>query len=432
MMNLANKKRILIQKISIAIATTLCFVCAALFGIESRRIKRNQDVIIGRYAEYTVYARVSDLMKKGSDTLTEHARLYVFTGETKFMDGYFTESDVTGSREKAVNMLAPPFNDRYGAKEKLENIIGESVSLMDTEYRAMKLVYLSGGAAEADAPYEKIRSFALTDEEKSLTAEQMKQRAESLLYDENYRTAKRSIISKTEALLNELLENTDDDLKTLNDRQSRDTSFQQVVLGLFMLSVIVLSLLIVLDSKDEIRRSRKLKDAETYSAALNEKLVEVEKIAKVDPLTGINNVTAYIEKLNGLKDSLPKNFAIVALDINNLKGMNDSFGHDAGNKYIQNCCEVFVGVFDKDCVYRVGGDEFAVIIEDEQLFGIKALMSKLRRAAAKAEKYSDVNSGYASFSYGLAIYDPDKHKTVEDVIKLADEKMYEYKRTVKS
>ncbi len=84
------------------------------------------------------------------------------------------------------------------------------------------------------------------------------------------------------------------------------------------------------------------------------------------------------EKLNNmLEDGEPMQFAIVIFDVNGLKQVNDTLGHNAGDRYIKDACEMICTSFKRSPIFRIGGDEFAVIAQgasyehlDEQIEAI--------------------------------------------------------------
>lgn len=141
----------------------------------------------------------------------------------------------------------------------------------------------------------------------------------------------------------------------------------------------------------------------------------------VDPLTGAYNRQMYQQTLSKADHS----YSCIAayLDINNFKDINDTYGHDEGDKALI----LFANVLHRHlegtgCLYRIGGDEFAVLSHKAD---IVALESALQRAQAELLK------NRLSFAYGLAEYN-DTDGDLQDVLHLADAAMYENKATMKS
>lgn len=169
------------------------------------------------------------------------------------------------------------------------------------------------------------------------------------------------------------------------------------------------------------------------SANAMEKRLEKSIInANTDALTSVKNITAYTERVAeisgriGNDDSLE--FAIVLCDVNKLKYENDVYGHDVGDLYIKNCCKIICDVFTHSPVYRIGGDEFVVILEGEDYENSGSLMSELKAKVLRASQIETAVLGKASFSAGIAVYDPDEDFEMSDVVRRADASMYNDKR----
>ncbi len=150
--------------------------------------------------------------------------------------------------------------------------------------------------------------------------------------------------------------------------------------------------------------------------------------ASRDSLTGVKNRTAYLDveaKLNQrIREGEKVRFAVVVCDLNNLKQTNDCFGHQAGDRLLKDACAIICGVFKHSPVFRVGGDEFAVISQGHDYEHMDELMDRMRRSNARNEA-----SGGTVIACGMARYDRDS--SVAAVFERADRKMYEDKKTLK-
>ena len=105
-------------------------------------------------------------------------------------------------------------------------------------------------------------------------------------------------------------------------------------------------------------------------------------LARRDELTHTKNKTAYHEKeeeLNRLIKEGHEPFGIVVCDINNLKVINDTEGHKAGDEYIKASCTMICRIFAHSPVFRIGGDEFVVILTNQEYKDRQNLISRLRR-----------------------------------------------------
>ena len=165
---------------------------------------------------------------------------------------------------------------------------------------------------------------------------------------------------------------------------------------------------------------------------LQEKLSKSNRIVNRDPLTGVRSVAAYMDKVEMLKSKINSGedpaFALVECDLNGLKGVNDNFGHDIGDIYIVNGCRMICSVFKHSPVFRIGGDEFVAILEGSDFEQREQLMEQLKKAVEESAKKGDAIHGKVSLAAGIAVFDHKLDKTVGDVLKRADQAMYNNKK----
>ena len=118
-------------------------------------------------------------------------------------------------------------------------------------------------------------------------------------------------------------------------------------------------------------------------------------------------------------------FGIVMVDLNCLKQLNDTYGHERGNEAIRRVCRRICEVFKHSPVYRIGGDEFVVVVSGTDYVNIDDRIKQFNEAAAaEGAPWEKVSAaiGYAAFKKGDA---------VEDVFRRADRNMYERKTAMK-
>ena len=165
-------------------------------------------------------------------------------------------------------------------------------------------------------------------------------------------------------------------------------------------------------------------------------LAVMDELAHTDSLTGIKNKTAYTEATTRLDAEIAAGvaeFAIIMIDVNYLKKVNDTYGHERGNEYLINACMLACSVFGEGNVYRVGGDEFVVILDGENLAHCEAMVSRLRgmiekfRADKTLEPWEKVSA-----AVGVAHYRAGVDKTADEVFKRADSDMYQNKLAMKA
>ncbi len=176
--------------------------------------------------------------------------------------------------------------------------------------------------------------------------------------------------------------------------------------------------------------------AKVQVANMQIRVFAMDELAHKDSLTGIKNKTAYVKTIDHLNDRISENdaeFCIVMIDVNFLKKVNDTYGHERGNEYLINACKLVCSVFGEDHVYRVGGDEFVVIVEGERVslcrYFVKQFRAEMIRKNANdlLEPWEKVSA-----AVGVAFYDPKIDTNADDVFKRADKEMYENKLAMKA
>lgn len=161
-----------------------------------------------------------------------------------------------------------------------------------------------------------------------------------------------------------------------------------------------------------------------------EEIGSAKQVAYRDPLTGVKSKNAYVEAVEKLNDSIKKeiitDLGIMVFDLNDLKTVNDTLGHEAGDQYIKDGCMMICNKFAHSPVFRIGGDEFAVILQGSDFDNRESLISEFENEVVENLKEDKV-----VVASGLEIYDPNKDKSVDDIFERADKKMYERKKSLK-
>ena len=157
---------------------------------------------------------------------------------------------------------------------------------------------------------------------------------------------------------------------------------------------------------------------------------DVDSMAYTD-VTGINNKLAYqnhIIRLNNADDTFL--VGVIMFDLNNLKRVNDTLGHEMGDRYIESFSAILAGVQnERISAYRIGGDEFCVVIPKQNKIDPE---DKLTQLEQEQKKYNaGLEYPYMQIAYGYAEYDAQTDLDIEDTRSRADEKMYEMKRRMK-
>jgi diguanylate cyclase (GGDEF)-like protein len=153
-----------------------------------------------------------------------------------------------------------------------------------------------------------------------------------------------------------------------------------------------------------------------------------QNLANKDALTGVKNKHAYDEAEAQLNARIEADedvaFGVVVCDLNDLKRTNDTLGHQAGDQLLRSACHIVCTVFKHSPVFRVGGDEFAAIVQGHDLEHLDELCSELARIDEE-----HLRTGEAVVAWGVSTYQGDAD--VAAVFARADAAMYENKRMLK-
>lgn len=158
----------------------------------------------------------------------------------------------------------------------------------------------------------------------------------------------------------------------------------------------------------------------------------VNSLAFTDLMTGVNNKTSYLENISKMNDEINQGcakFSITVFDVNNLKYVNDTYGHEFGDKLIMGASKTICSCFKHSMVFRIGGDEFAVISTGEDYDNrediVERFKNKVRAGIPIGKDYDLV------IACGMSVYE-ENDLNFDDVFNRADKAMYLDKTELKS
>lgn len=196
----------------------------------------------------------------------------------------------------------------------------------------------------------------------------------------------------------------------------------------YMLSCEVMRTFVIESEREEYRVE--LESSLEREKRQREKLDEAWQLAYTDALTGAGSKLAYIEKQdeldNDIVDGKIDGLALVVCDMNDLKGLNDTLGHDAGDAAIVEAYRLAKDRFPHSPVFRIGGDEFVIVLEGEDYANREPLMEAL-----DSEMEERAASGQPALACGMAEFPADAGKGYRELFALADQRMYERKKALK-
>ena len=169
---------------------------------------------------------------------------------------------------------------------------------------------------------------------------------------------------------------------------------------------------------------------------LRDYIDDLNALAYADTLTSTKNKSAFDAAISELQIRInssdqPIEFAIAMFDCDNLKQINDKYGHDKGNIYLKNSSVLMSRVFQHSDIYRLGGDEFVIILLDDDFKNRNKLKDLFLERCKEICSLSKEPWEQIKVSVGIATFDPEIDNSVSDVLIHADHLMYENKRSRK-
>ena len=189
------------------------------------------------------------------------------------------------------------------------------------------------------------------------------------------------------------------------------------------------------DGKDEVgtlaRTFRRM------AGHTKEHITDLSRRANVDALTSVRNkgaFTAFIEEMQKTMEEKPEasEFAIGIFDCDDLKTINDRYGHDKGDVYLKTASRLICKVFQHSPVFRIGGDEFAAILQNDDLKNMEGLLAQFEERKNEITGSAVQPWEQAHISVGIAQFDPEKDSSVTDTVRRADQMMYKHKKASKN
>ena len=169
----------------------------------------------------------------------------------------------------------------------------------------------------------------------------------------------------------------------------------------------------------------------TLVKSIREMVSKLEIYVYRDKLTGLSNTTAYARKCKEIAELSEgaMQYAVVVFDVNFLKRINDTYGHEAGNELIITAANIVSETFSKSAVFRIGGDEFVAILDGADYNHYEELLNNFDKAIE--ESYFTIH-GYSfnlSVARGIGIY--REGMSYAEVFQIADDAMYAHKTEIK-
>ncbi len=382
----------------------------------------------------------SDL-ESGSDYLTDRVRCFVVTGDTDYLDDFFEEVEVTRRRDKAVENLEILMGDsQSSALASLNTALDLSNELIGVENTAMRLMVEAGDYRDEDIP-QAIREVSLSSEDLALSPEQMKAKAQELVFNNNYMHYKERIRENVALCTQSLIQTSSLELERASAKLSLLVNIQTLMTIVFLLIVLAIVVIITrLIRRPLTNMVKKMQDQEMipptgveelrfvtriYNRILQENLEARERLsheASHDALTGLFNRGAY-DLLMESADT--EHMALILIDVDYFKSINDTYGHAVGDRVLKRVAEILKNSFRSvDILCRIGGDEFAVVMTRVNSAMSQIVLNKINQANDLLQHPKD-DLPPVSLSVGVAF--SDRKNPQGDIFRDADTALYRVK-----
>ena len=380
-------------------------------------------------------------IQEASDYLTEHVRYYVGSGMKRYLDDYFREANETRRREKGLAVLAKHFAGTELC-DALEQAVNGSKELMNDEYHAMRLRLETLDGEDLSQYPPEVRDYELPASDLAMTREEQMDQSRKLVYDGPYEQKKEQITDR----VNECLKGLEDYLQEKQEKQSKQLHTLMVVeQALIVFVIAAVALLVILTSllvfHPLIRAERLVRSEQPippgggayeyrFFAATYNRMFEASRESKErlafkashDYLTGIFNRSGLDRYLDSAAAGTN---ALVLVDLDGFKKINDTYGHDAGDRILRKLSEKLSASFRQDDrICRIGGDEFAVIMWNAGIESAGMIREKIAAINAEMRVSSD-DVPSASISVGVAFGGEGNGR---DLFRFADRELYRVKR----
>ena len=431
-----------ISVISIAITIVLGAACIAIFMQGRAQFQALQDAT-ELYISCEADARQ---LQSGSDYLTEQVRLATMTGEERYIDAYFTEVNESQQREQAIEDLKNQFAGT-DALNSLQAAMDKSNELMQTELYAMRLVEQAAGTDPATW-HEELRGVQLSSEDAALSPDDAMHEAQDLVSNAKYEAAKTVINYQTNRCTTEITATTRDNQGRASVIFSDSYHKLEICVAAFAVLTLAMCILIrtaivrpLLDFCASVKRGSTLPVrgagelqvlAETYNRVYEENEATqmlIKHQAEHDALTDLLNRGSY-DKMLKVYEGSNQPFALILIDVDTFKSVNDTFGHATGDQILRRVALLLKTAFRNiDHVCRIGGDEFAIIMV-EMTPDLRYTIEE--KIGAINEQLARPVDGLPAVSLSVGVAFTERPNPGESLFKDADAALYHTKENGRS
>jgi diguanylate cyclase (GGDEF)-like protein len=431
----STKRTASIQTIH-ALALVTAVVLAIVATITLARLFNERNTMEESHVRYEQCSEAAQDLMTASDFLTTQVRLYVLTGDEAYLNGYLNEVLHDKNRDFAVETIhAHLKND--DARDRLDTAFGESSNLSKEEMYAMKLVALATGLQQMP---QGLSDVAISEQDAALDPDQMRERARVMVLGEEYQANKSRIVQNVDECTTDLIASLQDEEEQSGKRFDSLLVVLRVIV-ILLVAIVALTFLAnyllmikpIRMHEQAVRGNNPLppegsKELRSFVDSYNQMYEEnhrrtmlLKHEAETDPLTGLFNRGSYERLIEETGDDI----ALVLIDVDLFKNVNDTYGHDTGDKVLKNVAAIIEDNFrTTDYACRIGGDEFAVIMTDMDGVSHRVVERKLHSIAADLHA-SGLELPTVTLSSGIAFRSEIEPEV--DIFRAADKALYQSK-----
>lgn len=436
-----RKKPTIHLKATNFIFATLAFLIALALVIADVVISKNNLRLEAASNNLILAEHSAQDLQDGSDYLTDSAREFAVTGELRYLNNYFEEVKETRRRDEALSSMEELLEGTDGnAYSSISKALAVSNELMEKEYLSMRLIQATFNYSADQIPSE-VSSIELSAEDAALSAEEQHAKAIDIVFNDEYESYKVVIRENVSKCTNQLIESSRQSVEAIRTSTKRLLIIQVSLLSLLMLCVLgevifitksirkPLTQMVELMRKQEKVTPQGAAELQFVTNTYNDILEENQRAHKQlsyeathDVLTGILNRSAYEVFMESTdKDHI----ALIIIDVDNFKTINDTYGHDVGDQILQKVAQILSENFRSvDAVCRLGGDEFVVVMTRANSSMRQLIKNKITKANDILMNPQD-DLPKASLSVGVAF--SDRPNPQGDIFKDADTALYKIK-----
>ena len=417
----------------------LASIVAVALTITVNRTNREYDAMQASAEEFARLRQDAANLENTSDYLTEQVRTFLVTFDRSALDAYFTELQVTRRREQSLERIRQEASSADQI-DCLERAMRGSERLMLRELYAMRLVIAGSGRDVAEYPAE-LQAVELSEADAALIPRLQIDQGRRMVFNEEYRTVKQEVSDNVSRCVDLLLKEDqgiqEDNSRRLDRLLRLQTALILTLLGIGFIIVLATLLLAIRPLRravDLIRSEEKLPRKGAYEMRFlarvynrmfeqnSQKRRELSYEVNHDSLTGLLNRSAYDRERESLSW---EDRALFLIDVDHFKTINDSYGHDIGDRVLKRVGEVLTAHFRSgDSIFRIGGDEFSVIIN-----GARPELREMitQKVAEINRELGDPGDGLPRLSISVGVAFGREGSRAEEIFKEADQALYRVK-----